>query len=63
MKERKKIMTNVTYTFTDCNGVKRTVGSYTELQKLCPKNSPFSTNYNKIDEVYDIPETRKRIRL
>ena len=56
-------MTNVTYTFTDNNGNKRTVSSYTELQRYCPKNSPFSTNYNKIDEVYDIPETRKRIRL
>ena len=56
-------MTSVTYTFTDYNGIKRTVSSYTELQKLCPKNSPFSTNYAKIDEVYNVPETRKRIKL
>ena len=56
-------MTNVTYTFTDTCGSKRTVSSYTELQRYCPKNSPFSVNYTKIDETYDIPETRKRIRL
>lgn len=56
-------MTNVTYTFTDNTGKKRTTASYAEMTKYISKGSRPDVIYTPIVEDYPIPEERKRIKL
>jgi hypothetical protein len=64
MKEREENnMTNVTYTFTDNTGKKRTTASYAEMTKYISKGSRPDVVYTPIVEDYPIPEERKRIKL
>lgn len=56
-------MTNVTYTYTDNTGKKRTTSSYAEMTKYIAKGTRPNTVYTPVYEEPQVPKERKRIKF